>query len=160
MQVLSDVGVAHAVWAIIFTLYPWFSSGLHLFNQGRDQTLTNDANSSSLNNRILEIRSVQLPPNVEDCTASKVLSDTIIKTKESQAVGAVFISSPTISSREECVAECCASDQCSTAVIKEKVCASFISLCICLELALLPLHRKNYPESHIWNAILPDICTI
>jgi MANEC domain len=58
---------------------------------------------------------------IGDCSVAKERSDTIIKTKESQAAGAIFVASPPITSRDECIAECCNAKSCNTAVVKEKV---------------------------------------
>ena len=45
----------------------------------------------------------------------------IIRTKDSLDAGANFLSSPTVTSREECEEECCESDDCNLAVFKAKV---------------------------------------
>jgi len=56
-----------------------------------------------------------------DCAVAEEQSNTIIKTKESQAAGAVFISGPAVTNRDDCIAECCRVASCNTAVVKEKV---------------------------------------
>ena len=56
-----------------------------------------------------------------DCAVAEERSSTIIKTKESQAAGAVFIPGPAVTNRDDCIAECCRAPSCNTAVIKEKV---------------------------------------
>lgn len=67
-----------------------------------------------------------------DCSVAKERSDTIIKTKESQAAGAVYVASPSVSSRDECVRECCNAKSCNTAVVKEKVTLMFFVVpCSC-----------------------------
>jgi MANEC domain len=45
----------------------------------------------------------------------------IIKTHESQVAGAVFLSAPSVMSRQQCIESCCANYSCTTAVVKEKV---------------------------------------
>jgi MANEC domain len=74
------------------------------------------------------------PSQVDDCVLAKERSETIIKTKESQAAGAVFIASPVVTSRSECAAECCNSKNCNTAVVKEKVCLVLIYLVMLMHL--------------------------
>lgn len=48
-------------------------------------------------------------------------TDTIIKTKESLAAGAVFLDSPDSTSGIKCFKECCNNDDCNLAVFKSKV---------------------------------------
>jgi len=46
---------------------------------------------------------------------------TIIKTRESQEAGAIFLSAFNVDSSQACVDACCANLSCSTAVMKQKV---------------------------------------
>jgi len=45
----------------------------------------------------------------------------IIRTKESQAAGAVFLSALTVHSSQACTDACCANSSCNTAIMKQKV---------------------------------------
>jgi len=45
----------------------------------------------------------------------------IIKTRESQAAGAIFLSALNVDSSQDCIEACCANSSCNTAVMKQKV---------------------------------------
>jgi hypothetical protein len=56
----------------------------------------------------------------DKCYIATNKADTIIKTKESQDLGAVFIAVPTVTGRQDCIDACCNSTGCNTAIVKEK----------------------------------------
>jgi len=55
------------------------------------------------------------------CSSPISRRHTIIKTKESKAAGAIFLTAQNVKSPRACVALCCANSSCNTAVMKQKV---------------------------------------
>jgi len=61
------------------------------------------------------------------CEITEDRAKMIIRTEESTKAGAIFLSSPTVKSRQECIDECCSNATCTTAVVKETVIESLHS---------------------------------
>src|SRR6266536_166446 len=57
----------------------------------------------------------------KDCAVQK-RDNTIIKTRESLDVGAVFIASPKVRNKQACQEACCQDTKCNTAISSVKVC--------------------------------------
>jgi len=55
------------------------------------------------------------------CLIATSNEHTIIKTSESRAAGAVFLTTFTVDTSQSCVDACCANSSCNTAVMKQKV---------------------------------------
>jgi len=55
------------------------------------------------------------------CLVAVSYRHTIIRTRDSRAAGAVFLSSLSLKSPSACVDACCANSSCNTAVMKQKV---------------------------------------
>ena len=55
------------------------------------------------------------------CSVDTSKRHTIIKTKESVAAGAIFLSAITVDSSQSCVDACCANSSCDTAIMRHKV---------------------------------------
>jgi len=55
------------------------------------------------------------------CSVAIKKTHSIIKSKESLAAGAVFLSSLNVNSSPSCVDACCANSSCNTAVMQQKV---------------------------------------
>jgi len=58
----------------------------------------------------------------------------IIKTRESQEAGAIFLIALNVDSSQACIDACCANSSCNTAVMKQKVTCIFYSSCVTMTL--------------------------
>jgi len=91
------------------------------------QQILNDPQLSSLlddPDKLMDMlkKKLQSPSKSDNkCSVEVSKRHTIIKTRESKAAGAVFLTAVTVDSPQACVDVCCANSSCSTAIMKQKV---------------------------------------
>jgi len=68
----------------------------------------------------------------DKCSVAVSKRNAIIRTGESRAAGAVFLSALTVDSSQACVNACCANASCNTAIMKQKVFLFFFAVMDCV----------------------------